>query len=72
MTLDDLKEILEDSLSSDYRITTDKSGRIIIHTGLIEDSDGELVDADEIEEEVDLNEDEYEVDFEELEEDDED
>lgn len=69
MTLDELKEILEETVGSDYRITIDKRGRIVVHTGLVEDSDGELVSANEIEE-VDFDPDEDEVDFDELDEDD--
>lgn len=71
MTLDELKELLEETLASDYRITTDKRGQVIIYTGLAEDSDGELVSVDEVEE-VDFDHDEEdEVDFDELEDEDE-
>lgn len=72
MTLDELKELLEDSLASDFRITTDKRGQVIIYTGLVEDSDGELVGVDEIEE-IDFElDDESDLDLEELDEDDDD
>lgn len=64
MTLDDLKELLEE-LDSNYRITTDKRGKIIIHTNLVEDSDGDLVPADEVEE-MDFASDEDDEDEEEL------
>jgi hypothetical protein len=69
MTLDELKELLEDTLASDYRITTDKRGQVIIYTGLAEDGDGELVGLDEIEE-VDFDmDDESDIDLDELDED---
>lgn len=72
MTLDELKELLEETLSSDYRITTDKRGQVIIYTGLAEDADGELVILTDLEE-VDFDsDDEDEVDFEELDEEDDD
>lgn len=73
MTLDELKELLEDTLSSDYRITTDKHGQVIIYTGLAEDADGELVSLDDLDEvDFDSDEEDDEVDFEELNEDEED
>jgi len=74
MTLDELKELLEDNLPSDYRIATDKQGQVIIYTGLAEDRDGELVSLDELEE-VDFDHDDDEEDdpeFEELDEEDDD
>lgn len=70
MNLDELKELLEDSLSSDYKISTGKRGQIIIYTGLAEDSEGELVRLDELDEtDSDSEEDEEEVDFEEIDDD---
>jgi len=74
MTLDELKELLEDTLSSDYRIATDKRGQIIIYTGLAVDSDDELVNVDDVEEvSFDLDDEELDEDNEgyEFEEDDE-
>jgi len=68
MNLDELKEWLEETLASDFRITTDKRGQVIIYTALAEDSDGELVGLDEIE----VEDDDEDVDFDELEDEDDD
>ncbi len=69
MTLDELKEFLDESLASDYRIATDKRGQIIIYTAVVEDSDGELVSAEDVDE-VDLDDlDEDDVDLDNLDED---
>lgn len=47
MTLDELKEIIED-FAPDYRISFDKNRQIVIYTGLGEAHNGELIDVDEL------------------------
>lgn len=47
MTFDELEELISEVLTSNFTITTDKRGQVIIQTGLIQDEDGELSDMDD-------------------------
>jgi hypothetical protein len=69
MTLEDLEEALEEILPNGFEIDIDSNGQIIIHTGLTQDEDGDLVEfkGDEDEEDPD-----YDPDFQPLEEEDDD
>lgn len=72
ITIEELEESLDEILPNGFRIVTDRSGKIIIHTNLVEDDNGDLVpidlDDDDDDEDDDLGDDEPE--FEPLEEDD--
>lgn len=47
MLLDELEETLNEMLGSNLKIIKDKSGQIVIRTGMTVDEDGELVDIEE-------------------------
>lgn len=47
MNIEDLEEALSDFLPAGFQIETNKHGELVIHTGLRQDDDGELVDIDE-------------------------
>lgn len=66
MDMDNLEESLAEILPAGFHIETNRHGEVVIHTGLRQDDDGELV---EIEEEVDDDPD-FNPDFEPLEEED--
>lgn len=51
MNIEELEEALADVLPGGFSIETNKHGHIIIHTGLIQDEDGELVPVDSEEDE---------------------
>lgn len=58
MTLDELKEAMEDimkELMPSASFQTNEDGEIIICTGLSEDEDGELVDAEDVDEDFDFS-----------------
>lgn len=61
MTLEELKELLDENLICDYRITTAKNGQVIIYTGLAEDAEGELVSLDELGEAAEIDEEDEEI-----------
>ena len=68
MNIEDLEEALDDILPPGYQIDKDSNGRIVIHTNLVEDEDGELVDFDGDDEE----DPDFDPDFEPLEDEDDD
>lgn len=54
MNIEELEEALDEVLPAGYSIETDNHGQIVIHTGLTQDDDGELIAFDsEEDEEVD-------------------
>lgn len=63
MNMDDLEESLTDILPAGFRLETNRRGELVIHTGLRQDEDGELI---EINGEVDEDPD-FDPDFEPLE-----
>jgi hypothetical protein len=44
MTFDELEELISEVLSSNFTITTDKQGQVIIKTGLFKNEYGELIE----------------------------
>ena len=81
VTIEDLQEVIEDifpnGLPKHFKIELDENNQVIIHTGLLQDEDGdlseyELEDEDDYEDEDEDEEDEDEddKDFESLDEDD--
>jgi len=67
MNLEDLEEALSEVIPSNFHISRDKHGQLVIMTSLCEDDDGDLVDF-QPEDEEDEDED-YDHDFESLDED---
>lgn len=64
MNLEELEEELENILPPGFTIETDNHGRVVIHTNLQLDDDGELVPTDDEDEDED---EEFEGDDEDLE-----
>lgn len=60
MTFDELEEMLGEMLADycSYEISTDKKGRIVIKTSLVQDEDGELYDEEEDYEESEFSDEE--------------
>jgi hypothetical protein len=68
MNMDDLEESLAEILPAGFQIETNRHGEVVIHTGLRQDDDGELVEIDD-----DTEEDpDFDPDFEPLEDEDQD
>lgn len=62
MTLEELEEALEEVFPRGFQIETDNDGQIVIHTGLTESDDGDLVPFDEeVDEEGELDFDDHDV-----------
>jgi len=68
MNYEELEEALDELFPNGFSIETDNNGQLIIHTGLIEDEEGELVAAD-IEEDEEVDPDLDHLDDDELDED---
>jgi hypothetical protein len=63
MTLTELEDALMDNISGiipNFSISVDERGEVVIYTGLIEDSAGELVDAENYDSDIDFGSDEEE------------
>jgi hypothetical protein len=69
MTFDELEELISEVLSSNFTITTDKHGQVIIKTGLFQNEDGELIENDDYLDYDSDDEDEDEDDIESLDDD---
>lgn len=67
MNIEELEEALEEILPNGFHVEIAENGELIIHTGLRQDDDGELVDFDGDEDEEDPD---FDPDFEPLEEED--
>ena len=60
MTITDLEDSLESIFTRGFKIEIDDEGQLIIHTGLIENEEGELVSIVETEENDDDDDDDEE------------
>lgn len=54
MNYEDLEEALDDLFPGGFSIETDNHGQLVIHTGLTEDDEGELIPID-LEEDEDID-----------------
>ncbi len=68
ITVDELEEALDEILPNGFRISTDRSGKVVIYTNLVEDDNGDLIPAD-LDEDDESDEDSDDPEFEPLEED---
>lgn len=59
MTLIDLEEALESVFELGFRIETDDDGQIVIHTGLTENEEGDLVPVGGVDSECDNDHESY-------------